>query len=766
MSTQGCLSVLALVAVTSAALGAEAGPSVSGAARSDRILEEITVASTPLGGPELPLERIPANVQRATAADIERAQRASLAQFLDERLGSVFINEAQSNPLQPDVQFRGFVASPLLGQPQGLAVYVDGVRINDPFGDVVNWVLVPEGAIAGVDLIPGSNPLFGLNALGGALAVHTKSGFTDPGTQAEVLGGSFDRTVLDIESGSSVGESFAYYASARYLEEGGWREHSPSDALHLFAKVGWRDAGSSLDLSTTYVAADLIGNGPAPVQLLAVDRNAVYTHPDRTRNALSSVTVSADHRFSSALQLRGIGYFRRSDSHSLNGDESPFDECEDDTQFLCNDDGEPAIGAGGEPIASDASVHGAALNRSSTRQNTSGASLQLGLTAPFMAHDNQLLIGSSLDRSSVRFGSGSELGAFDNGRGVEPGGVLAPSTFVDLNTTVENISAYLTNTLAFTAELDLVVSARYNDTRVRLHDRLGVALSGDHRFRRLNPAAALTYRAASGVNFYGSYSESNRAPSPVELTCADEDDPCALPNAFLSDPPLQQVIARTLETGARGTWRDMRWQAGLFSTTNRNDILFVSAGAQTGRGFFANIGDTRRRGVELNLAGELFARDMSWFVKYTYLQAQFLESFRVPSPHNPAATDGEIPVSRGDRIPTTPEHVFAAGLSTALTARLSANVAIKHQSAQFLRGDEGNLAAPLAGYTSVNAGAQYKLGSGITVFVQIENLLDSDYATFGLYGDAREVLGAGYDDPRFISPMAPRSAWLGLRWAL
>lgn len=766
MKVQACQRIFALLAVTSSALGAETGPSVTGGARSDRVLEEVTVASTPLGGPELPLERIPANVQRATAADIERAQRASLAQFLEERLGSVFVNEAQSNPLQPDVQFRGFVASPLLGQSQGLAVYVDGVRINDPFGDVVNWALVPEGAIAGVDLIPGSNPLFGLNALGGALSVRTKSGFKDTGTQAEVQGGSFGRTVLDVESGNRIGERFAYYASARYLEEDGWREHSPSDALHLFAKVGWRDAGSSLDLSMTYVEADLIGNGPAPIQLLARDHDAVYTHPDRTRNALSSVAVAADHRFSSELELRGVGYFRRSNSHSLNGDESPFDECEDDPQFLCNEDGEPEIGASGNPIAWGASVDGAALNRSSTLQDTYGASLQLGLTAPFRAHDNQLLIGSSLDRSSVRFGSGSELGAFNDQRGVAPSGILAPSTFVDLDTTVENISAYLADTFAITSDLDLVLSARYNDTRVRLHDRLGTALSGDHSFRHLNPAAALTYRAASGVHFYGSLSESNRAPSPVELTCADEDDPCALPNAFLSDPPLQQVIARTLETGARGTWRDVRWHAGLFSTTNRNDILFVSAGAQTGRGFFSNIGDTRRRGVELNLAGELFASDVSWFVNYTYLQAQFLESFRVPSPQNPAATGDEIPVTRGDRIPTTPEHVFAAGLSAELTGHLRASVAIKHQSAQFLRGDEGNLAAPLAGYTTVNAGAQYKLGTSITIFAQIENLFDSDYATFGTYGDAREVLGAGYDDPRFISPAAPRSAWLGLRWAL
>jgi len=192
----------------------------------------------------------------------------------------------------------------------------------------------------------------------------------------------------------------------------------------------------------------------------------------------------------------------------------------------------------------------------------------------------------------------------------------------------------------------------------------------------------------------------------------------------------------------------------------------VSAGAQTGRGFFANVGDTRRRGVELNATGESFAGGVSWYVNYTCLQAQFLEAFRVPSPHNPAAVDGEIPVSKGSAIPGAPQHLLGAGVSAALTRDLTASIALKHQSAQFLRGDEGNLTAPLAGYVTLSADAQHKLRSGMTVFVQIDNLFAADYARFGLYGDASEVLGPAYDDPRFISPAAPRSTWIGFRWSL
>ena len=148
------------------------------------------VGVTPLGG-EIDTNRIAANVQTASADDLREQGALDLADFMNRSLGSVFVNDVQSNPLQPDVQYRGFVGSPLLGLPQGLAVYQDGVRINEPFGDTVNWALIPESAIDSVYLVPGSNPLFGLNALGGAIAVRTKDGLRNEGTRAELLTGSF-----------------------------------------------------------------------------------------------------------------------------------------------------------------------------------------------------------------------------------------------------------------------------------------------------------------------------------------------------------------------------------------------------------------------------------------------------------------------------------------------------------------------------------------------------------------------------------------------
>ena len=111
-------------------------------------MEKIEVFATPLPDIGAPLRQVPANVQVSTGQDLRRQRNLDLTEFLDQNAGSVTINPGQNNPFQPDLAFRGFLASPLLGTPQGLSVFLDGVRINEPFGDVVNWDLVPKPALA------------------------------------------------------------------------------------------------------------------------------------------------------------------------------------------------------------------------------------------------------------------------------------------------------------------------------------------------------------------------------------------------------------------------------------------------------------------------------------------------------------------------------------------------------------------------------------------------------------------------------------------
>lgn len=722
------------------------------------------VGTTPLGA-ELDADKIAASVQSASADDLRAQRTISFAEFMNRNFGSVFVNEAQGNPLQPDVQYRGYVGSPLLGLPQGIAVYQDGVRVNEPFGDTVNWALIPDSAIDTVYLMPGSNPLFGLNALGGAIAISTKNGFTHPGTSAEVHTGSFSRAGLEFETGGSTSDQLSYFVTATYLEEDGWRDFSPTEATQLFANLGWQSDRSSIDISLNHADTDLIGNGPAPVELLEQSRNAVFTRPDRTENELTLLNLSGSHSVSSVLTLTGNFYVRGSDVSTLNGDDADFEECEDTVGFLClEDDGteELVFDGNGDAIPAGAAVEGAAVNRTDTEQDGAGFGIQASWSGALADRENFFTVGLAYDQGDIAFAADSELAAFDTTRFAVPGGVFVGDAFTRLNADISNVGLYISNIFILTDALSLSLSGRYNKTEITLRDQLGTALDGDHEFDRFNPAIGLTYALSDGLIIYAGYTEANRAPSPVELTCADEDDPCRLPNAFLADPPLEDVVAKTFETGFRGTHGGTRWHAGIFRTTNEDDILFISAGALTTEGFFDNVGRTRRDGIELGIDG-VVADKLTWFANYTYLDASFRHSFAVASPNHPFAVGGQIQVEPGDRLALIPDRFLKAGLTLTPTERLSFGINAMITSGVYFRGDEGNFADKVDAYAIVNARAEYAVNDKIQLFLNVDNLFDANYETFGLFGEADEVLGDEFGDNRFLSPGAPRAAWIGLR---
>jgi len=728
-------------------------------------IEQIEVVGTTPLGALADADSIAANVQRATSEQLRERGALDLADFMRRSLGSVFVNEAQNNPLQPDLQYRGFVGSPLLGLPQGIAVYQDAVRINEPFGDTVNWALIPESAIDTVYVMPGSNPLFGLNALGGAIAIETKDGFTHPGTRAEAYTGSFSRLGMEAETGGSVNDRLAWFVTASRFDEDGWRDYSPSEATQFFGNIGWQSSRSKIELGLTYADTDLIGNGAAPVQLLAVDRSAIFTRPDQTQNELMLLSLKGEHAISDRLTLSGNVFRRSSDIATYNGDDSDFEECEDVAGFMCEEeDGEEVLifDPDGSPIPASDAIEGATVNRTDTQQDAIGASLQAVWSTAIAGRESQLVVGAVYDESDIAFHASTELGALDSTRLAVPGGVFVGDSFTAMNADTQNLGLYFAAIVQLAERLSLTVAGRYNSTEITLVDRLGTALDGHHEFDRFNPAIGITYALTDTVTAYAGYSESNRAPSPVELTCADENDPCRLPNAFVADPPLEQVVAKTFEAGVRGAGERLAWHAGVFATTNHDDILFISAGALTNQGFFDNVGRTRRLGLELDASGKLGER-FSWFANYTWLDATFRNSFFVPSHHHPLAVDGEILVERGDALPLIPSRLLKAGFSAEVAPRLTVGADVLASGSMHLRGDEGNLLDKVDGYTIGTFRAEYTVNDNTRVFARVENVLDSDYETFGVLGEADEVLGDEYDDPRFFSPGAPRAAWVGIR---
>jgi iron complex outermembrane receptor protein len=748
--------------------------------------EILVIGITPLGT-GIEASKVPTNVQTATGEEIAEQHLLDLTAYMNANFAGVFVNEGTTNPLQPDVQFRGYSASPLLGLPQGLAVYQDGVRLNEPFGDTVNWALMPQTAVDSMQLIPGAFPVFGLNSLGGAISIRTKDGFSHQGTSAELTGGSWNRIIADVESGNTFGAdgAFSYYVNGYYFEEDGWRDFSPSRAARFFTNIGWQGDASKVTVDFTYADTDLIGNGAIPFQLAAVDRNAIFTRPDQTENELFTVNFRGEHG-NGPLKLSWNAYYRSSDIASFNGDDSDFGECmaPENEGFICEGDDddddddeeegeeeeeeeeeELVLDPDGNPIPATEDTLGATVNRTNTQQDTLGGNIQLSWNTDGGFGSNQLIVGANFVTSDIRFDASTELGRLDETRLAIPSGFLVEESFTALETSADSYSAFFINTFSPNDVVSLQVSGQFNSTDIVLRDQLGTALNGDHSFQRFNPAAGVTIQVSDGLQLYGGYFESNRAPTPVELTCADPDDPCRLPNAFLADPPLDDVVANTFEAGLRGTSEWLDWSFGFFRTRNRNDIIFISAGPFTNSGFFDNVGDTTRDGVEMMLNGRITDRG-TWFANYTYLNASFDDNFSVSSPNNPLADDGQIEVQKGDRLPGVPEHLAKAGFSFDITPRFNIGGTVNHSSERFLRGDEGNLLPPLEGFTVVNLRGEYRLNDIARFFLTVNNVFDEQYATLGLLGEGDEVLGDDFDDPRFLSPGPPRAAWVGVRVGL
>jgi len=727
--------------------------------------------TTPLHGSRLPRDHVAANVQTISAEDLADHKSLDLSTYAGEGLGSVHLNDVQGNPLQSDVQYRGFLASPLLGASQGLSMYLDGVRLNEPFGDTINWDLIPTNAIRSVNLIPGSNPIFGLNTLGGALSLESKTGFSDPGLEASLLYGSWGRTLARANAGAH-GDRFGIFAAAQVFDEDGWRDLSPSRSEHGFVSASYRDAGATADLSLIGANTSLIGNGPLPEQLLTTSRSAIFTAPDRTQNRLFMATLRGEYPLSEHLRLSGTVYVRTNRTRSVNGDQRDWTECTEIAGALC-----PAGDAGtetpvrdklGMPVAFD-DAYDAASNRTDTRQTSYGAAAQLTADAPVADRENHLFIGVDAGQGRIRFRSQTTVGTLGDDRVVSDAGFLDPTSPIAVDSTVNNLGVYATDTFSIRPDLFLTLSGRFNLAQLALDDRLGDELTGDHSFHRINPAAGISYQPHRWLGGYASYSESNRAPTAVELTCATPTDPCRLPNAFLSDPPLAQVVARTVEMGVRGAARPFGLAVGYdlaaFHTVNSSDILFISSGMVANQGYFANVGDTRRQGIELDLTGRAQIDGGSRIdvgVHYTLLDATFQTAFTAPSALHPEAVDGLIDVPAGARIPSVPRHIVKVAVDYRSPFGLSAGMSVVGNTGQYLRGDEANLLAPVPGYVVVNARAAYRVWTHASVFVMVNNLFDTDTSTFGVLGDATQVLGETYDSPRFLGVGAPRAAWLGI----
>ena len=703
------------------------------------------VGTTPLPGLGTPTRDVPANVQIYTSKDLAGQRQTNVTDYLEQNPTGIATNAAQGNPFQPDISFRGFSASPLLGTPQGVSIFQDGVRVNEPFGDVVNWDLIPQSAIASIQLIPGSNPAFGLNTLGGAVAVYTKSGAQYPGGGVEVSGGSFGRRNAEFEWGGSSG-ALDYFLTGNIYDDNGWAQHNPSKVRQYFGKVGWQTEKSDLDLSFTGADNTLQGTQTLPLSFLDDIRQA-YTFPDQNHNKLAFATAKGSHFLAADVLLGGNFYYRHYENGSISSNVNADFDAE------------------------------ATNDAADIDQNGYGGGVQLVLTSRPAGLKNQLTVGATGDAANARFTQTSQDAEFTASRNTV--GVDDFTLQTDADTRTRYYGAFIEDTFNLNSFWTLTASGRYNSARIRIADRTGEAplLNGANSFSRFNPAVGVNFNPTQNLTAYASYNEGVRAPTAIELTCADPDAPCKLPNDFLADPPLHEVISKTVEIGARGvSGKIVRWSAAVYRTGLQNDIEFISSGAgATNAGYFANVGNTRRQGVELGLETRL--KPVTLAVRYTFLDATFQSSFQESSPSNSSADEaGVIQVARGNRIPGNPRHVLKIRADWEVMAQLFVGANLLTSAGSYARGDEDNqdVKGQLPGYTLLNLDGRFLVSKRCEVFARVNNLFDRRYANFGVVGQnfftgPGKTFGpaAGVDpvNEQFRGPGAPRGAWAGVRYS-
>jgi outer membrane receptor protein involved in Fe transport len=738
-------------------------------------LETVVVTASALPGTVLDPNQIPLSTTVLTADDLNRMGPASLLRALNQSANGVSMSDAQDNPFQPNVYYHGFQASPLGGDAQGLAVYVDGVRFNQSFGDAVAWDLIPDIAVKSLT-VEGSNPVFGLNALGGSISVQMKDGFGFDGTEADVSGGSFDRWQTEFQFGRQDGD-FSIYAAGNALHETGWRDFSPSRVGQLFTDLGWQHGQAEVHLDLIGADTFLTGNGTSPVQLLAVDRAAVFTWPDNQRNTYGLANLRGTYQASDALSLQGNAYLGHLHQTTGNGDASDADTCHHN-QFLCLDDGTILDDINGNPIPNflPTSSTYAQLNQTAADSTSFGAAAQAVLKGDVFGFDNQLLAGASYDAGRSRFSADSLLGDMTPDRGFGGPGILIDTVNgeiapVRVDSDNDYIGLYAADMFHPMDGLTITASGRYNYSHIVLRDQLGTALNGSHEYSRFNPSIGATYDISPAMTVYADYADANRAPTPAEFSCADPSKPCSLTNFFVSDPNLKQVVSHTIEAGFRGRGDfdggAFSWHAGVYRVDADNDILFA-ASAITGRAFFENIGTTRRQGIELS--GDYTTGPWRFGLGYTYTDATFRDALTLNSEDNPFAdANGLIHVVPGDHLPSIPANMLKLNADYQVTTAWIVSLDGRYADGQYLRGDESNLNPKTNPYFVLNLATRYKINDRFELFGEIDNVLNEKYETFGAFSPTSDVPISevpGASDPRSLSPAPPISLYAGVRVTL
>jgi iron complex outermembrane receptor protein len=756
------------------------------------------VGVSPVQGSEIAADKVPSNVQSISASDFDHAKSPDLLTSIFQSLPGAYLSDQSGNQFQRNLDYRGFTASPVPGTPQSIAVYQNGTRINEAYGDIVNWDFIPEMAIARMTLQP-NNPVFGLNAIGGALSIDMKNGFNYHGAEAQLMGGSYGRISSAAQAGYQDG-NYSAYAAGDVTHDSGWRDFSSSsDLRRMYVDLGAKGDQTEFHVSFTGADNKLGAVAAAPLELLNQRWSTVYTWPQDTHLQLAFLQANGTWKPTDAFSLTANAYYRGFWQSHTDGNGTNATACADPT-LLCIGQGDP-INVNG-PVANTISPNAflGEIDRNQTASNSFGGTLQATTATQLFAHNNHFVTGVTVDHGHTHFTGNTELGTIDQNLFVQGTGIfidqplddIQPPNLLAINT---YLGIYATDTFDLTSQLSLTAGGRYNLAQIRLQDQSGLnpLLNGNDQYTRFNPVIGFTYKVTPNLTAYAGYSEANRAPTPLELGCASPTTPCQIDNFLIADPPLKQVVSHTYEAGLRGSYTfestsaaarvskekaigaadnkggQLSWSLGVFRTENTDDIINIASAVVPMFGYFQNAGTTLRQGVEAKIN---YQQDR-WtaYANYTYVDATYRSALTLNSPNNPAAVQGDIFVSPGDHIPGIPAHRFKAGAEYQITDAWKLGADLNVVGSQYLLHDDANQNPMLPAYWVVNMHTSYQLTKNIELFGLVQNLFNQHYYSAGSFASVAGFTGNGnptvnlltLNDPRTFLPGMPLAIYGGMK---
>jgi outer membrane receptor protein involved in Fe transport len=704
--------------------------------------EVLVTAPTRLSEVPISLTEIPASVQVITGEEIERSQALNLQEVM-QQLPGVHLNDQQGNSLQFDLSLRGFSGTSVTGVPQGISVFVDGVRVNEPAVEEINFDLLPLDDIERVELMRGPTAVFGRNSLAGSLNIITRRGGEEREMIPEMSGGSFGRRKAEGRISGTVGPIDYYFAGSQFNEVG-WRDQSDGRLSKGFGKLGFRHGGTDITLSYQYQDNRISQSGSLPESILRVDRRQNFSAGDFFAPTLHMGILNIRQTLGSGFSLALNGFVRKLDAEQFN-----VSLLSENTR-LFND----------------------------TRSG--GGTLQLAHEGRFWGRKNVLTLGAEYARYDVDIKVFEEqnVGSFrrciDNAvsEGIDPAQACPPSSLQSvLSDKQHTVGAYIQDTAELGRGLliagdSLFVTGALRADYVRHSitdsspEEPGKA-SGRASYSRVLPRAGLNYNLSERYGAYFSYSQGFRTPAFLELTCANPDSPCVGLQAGVAPDTgfrkLSPVRTDNYEVGFLA--RPLPWLEGslaLYRTDVKDDIFSVSDPVAL-TVFFQNVGSTRREGIELGLRG-IYRDLLEGFVNYTWTRATFREDIELASPRTP----GENQLVRtSNRLPLTPEHRVGAGLRYHLSKWLALSLNLNFVGDQYFRGDEANTQPKLSDYVVLSAGADAHWRN-FAGFVKINNLTNNHYETFGTFAPNAKLPGTPIEP--FLTPAQPINVLAGVSY--